>query len=62
MDAKCTCSGMIKDTSDYYSQLMDEQTECPVIIVRTAEEDRYGVDLPEYFTDMGEFLILLFEL
>ena len=30
-----------------------------MIIVRTAEEDRYGVDLPEYFTDMGEFLILL---
>jgi hypothetical protein len=41
---------------------VDEQIECPVIIVRTAEEDRYGVDLSEYFTDMGEFLILLFEL
>lgn len=57
-------SGVYEDSAEYYSQLMDRynETECPVIMVRTAEKNRFGLDLSEYFTDIGEFLILLLEL
>jgi hypothetical protein len=56
-------SGTIEDKFEYYNELrlIDEHVLLTCIGDETGEEC-FGVDLSEYFTDMGEFLILLLEL
>jgi hypothetical protein len=57
-------SGAIEDTIDYYNEfrLTSDHEHVLLACYDEMEDDRFGLDLSEYFTDIGEFLILLLEL